>query len=153
MKICFYLQTLIILKHLKQFVQSDWLLPAVTHGFIWHDRDKVRGARGKFHTHATGNGLIHYNAGFYFHIESNSFVIINHFWSKFAPENVKRSNTFQCSTPEQSVRPQGDFRCWWCWLLRDSHRIKKVLCNTFLSHFVSNCRRCSASNEKTLDFV
>ena len=42
-----------ILKHLRQFVQSDWFLPV----FISHDRDTASGA-----------------PDYYFHTESNSFV-------------------------------------------------------------------------------
>ena len=44
-----------ILKHLKEFVQSDWFLPV----FISHDRDTARGALWMFHAHAPGPGLIH----------------------------------------------------------------------------------------------
>ena len=59
-----------------EWICAIWLVLA---RLISHDRDTARGARGMFHTHAPGPGLIHYNAGFYFHIESNSFVIMNHF--------------------------------------------------------------------------
>ena len=46
---------LYILKHLRQFAQSDWFLPV----FISHDRNMARGALGMFHTHAPGPRLIH----------------------------------------------------------------------------------------------
>ena len=74
------LALLSILKHLREFVQSDWFLPM----FISHDRDTAHGALGMFHSHAPGPGLIHQNTGFYFNIERNRFFIINYFWSKFA---------------------------------------------------------------------
>ena len=44
-----------ILKHFREFVQTDWFLPV----FISLDRDMVHGALGIFHVHAPGPGLNH----------------------------------------------------------------------------------------------
>ena len=57
-------------------MQSDWFLPVLISS---HDIDTARGSLGMCLPRTHLAGLIHYNAGIYFQVESNGSVIIRNF--------------------------------------------------------------------------